>query len=586
MNEQEKASSDQNSASDEVQSDLIENSSLMQDSDGDGLANSQSALFGNEPESADTDRDESSYLQSVVLGTGPNNPKKDRHNVQSSSEVDHDIDISRVEQTKELLQGDMKQSLSGDLSSPSLDTQLEPTEPNVTQSPDPKPDIPKRKTERTDQPSIVNLLYHLLTERSGLDLSNAKLSIDQGSGTLYRGTFQKAEMNALTQEQQDLLQKTLENPSYLKGELTITVNSQKIFNVENGELKVDSYGLAGNQQQNKAQGQNQAKVIPSVPTFDAPAAYNRYQQQTQSESTVPATPASIDAYERIAQKALSDGQPREQVKQVLKLDPFHQTLTLGIGPKEASRFTDHLLNSLALQAKTNSLSPIANTDNPVAALESRVKNLESFNQHLSSQVEILSQKLEKLSQSKAFWSHSPGLNQFLGNVRDYAANTWLAARNSLRQKAGEVSLALVGTLALASTERFGEPTRGGNRVIDSGNGKRLSISREGDIKIGLSPQLQPASEYQRLLQSIDPKLPPSLQAKQIATSALKEKFTTPQIQSILSQSPKFKEIASKQGADKALQFVNVTLAAASRQNAIESQPQPQRSGHQQSQHQA
>ena len=173
----------------------------------------------------------------------------------------------------------------------------------------------------------------------------------------------------------------------------------------------------------------------------------------------------------------------------------------------------------------------------------------------------------------------------MGNVRDYVANTWLAARNSLRQKAGEVSLALVGTLALASTERFGEPTRGGNRVIDSCNGKRLSISREGDIKIGQTPQLQPASEYQRLLQGIDPKLPPSLQAKQIATSALKEKFTTPQIQSILSQSPKFKEIASKQGADKALQFVNVTLAAATRQNAIESQPQPQRARHQQSQHQ-
>jgi hypothetical protein len=390
----------------------------------------------------------------------------------------------------------------------------------------------------------------------------------------------------LTQEQQDLLQKSLEYPTGLKGELLITVNEQTIFYLVDGEVEIDSYGLVGNPQQSKFQSPKQAQTVSSPPTFDAPAAYNRYQQQSQAESTVPATPASIDAYERIAQKELSDGQPREQVKQVLKFDPFYQTLTLGIGLKEASRFTDHLLNSLADQGKTNSLSPIANTDSPVAALESRVKNLESFNQHLSSQVEILSQKLEKLSQSKAFWSHSHGLNQFLGNVRDYVANTWLAARNSLRQKAGEVSLALVGTLALASTERFGEPSSGGNRVIDAGNGKRLSINREGDIKIGLSPQLQPASEYQRLLQGIDPKLPPSLQAKQIATSALKEKFTTPQIQSILSQSPKFKEIASKQGADKALQFVNVTLAAATRQNAIESQPQPQRSGHQQSQHQA
>lgn len=586
MNEQDKASSEQNQKADKVQLDLIGNLPQIHNSAESERTNSQSGLLGNAPESANTDRDAISDLQSVVLETDSTHPSMNRDNLQDSSEVNNDNDTSRVEQTKGSLQSDIKQSLSGDFSNPILDNQLEPTSPNKPQPPNPQLDILNQKTDRTDLPSFVNLLEQKLTERSGLDLSNATLSIDQGVNTLYRGTFQKPEMNTLTHEQQDLLQKTLENPSYLKGDLSIIVNSQTIFNVENGELKIDSLGLAGNQQQSKAQGQNQAKAIPSPPTFDAPAAYNRYQQQSQAESTVPTAPASIDAYERIAQKALSDGLRMEQVKQVLKEDPFHQTLALGLGQEDASRLTDHLLNSLVDQAKTNSLSPIANTDNPVTALESRIKNLESFNQHLSSQVEILSQKLEKLSQSKAFWSHSPGLNQFLGNVRDYVANTWLAARNSLRQKAGEVSLALVGTLALASTERFGEPSSGGNRVIDSGNGKRLSISREGDIKIGQTPQLQPASEYQRLLQGIDPKLPPSLQAKQIATSALKEKFTTPQIQSILSQSPKFKEIASKQGADKALQFVNVTLAAASRQNAIESQPQPQRSSRQQSQHQA
>ncbi len=588
MNEQNEPISDQNQAASETKIDPQENSALSLNHDGDRLTDLIEALPDNDPYNADIDGEGGSNLEEMGLSPDSKSPNINRDTIAQLNELGSSIQANLVDQSEESLRQQIegRQSFTQNSSTPDFDTKLEQSSPAFVQLPELKSDIPNKNISKTELPPFIDTLYQKLRLRSNLDIENATISIYQGPEQLYRGTSQTVELNILTQEQQDLLQKSLDNPTGLKGELLITVNEQTIFQIENGELKIDSLGLAGNQQQNEAQGQNQAKAISSPPTFDAPAAYNRYQQQSQAESTVPATPASINAYERIAQKALNDRQPREQVKQVLKLDPFYQTLAQCLGKESASRLTDHLLNSLADQAKTNSLSPIANTDNPVAALESRVKNLESFNQHLSSQVEILSQKLEKLSQSKAFWSHSPGLNQFLGNVRDYVANTWLATRNSLRQKAGEVSLALVGTLALASTERFGEPTSGGNRVIDSGNGKRLGISREGEISIGLSPQLQPASEYQRLLQSIDPKLPPSLQAKQIATFALKEKFTTPQIQSILSQSPKFKEIASKQGADKALQFVNVTLAAATRQNAIESQPQPQRSGQKQSQNQA
>jgi len=587
MDEQNEGSSEQNQLASSGKPDPIENPSLPLDSDRDGLINRQKILPRKDSYSTDPNRDYVSNLDEVVLETDPKSLDTNSERIIDPNELNSDATANLTEATEESSQNIVgRQSFTQYPSTPTPDVELNENSETLAQLPDSEPKSLNENTTETTQPSFVNVFHQRLKERSNLDINNATIFVRFGSDVLYKGSIQAVELNILTQDQQDLLQKSLDDPTGLKGELLITVNEQTIFQIIDGEVKIDSLGLVGNQQQSFFPSPEQAQAVSSSPAFNPPAAYKRYQQQTQVDSTVPATPASIDAYERIAQKALSDGLHVEQVKQVLKEDPFHQTLALGLGQESALRLTDHLLNSLTDQTKTNSLSSIANTDNPVAALESRVKNLESFNQHLSSQVEILSQKLEKLSQSKAFWSHSPGLNQFLGNVRDYVANTWLAARNSLRQKAGEVSLALVGTLALASTERFGEPTSGGNRVIDSGNGKRLSISREGDIKIGQTPQLQPASEYQRLLQSIDPKLPPSLQAKQIASNALKEKFTRPQIQSILSQSPKFKEIASKQGADKALQFVNVTLAAATRQNAIESQPQPQRSRHQQSQHQA
>jgi len=61
--------------------------------------------------------------------------------------------------------------------------------------------------------------------------------------------------------------------------------------------------------------------------------------------------------------------------------------------------------------------------------------------------------------------------------------------------------------------------------------------------------------------------------KQVAQAALKD-FTVSQVCLILSESPKFKE-SSKQGADKANQFARVAIAAAQRQNAINSQPKQQ-----------
>jgi len=456
-----------------------------------------------------------------------------------------------------------RQSFAQDPAIPSLDAELEQDLQGQAPLPDVKPDslddmtpVPTPEVE-TKQPSFIDTLYQKLAKHSDLDLNNARLLVYQGMDMIYEGTPQVNWLDDITSEQQDLLQNVLDNPNGLQGELSITVNDQLIFHVKDGELKLDQYGLAGNQQLSEAQAQDPAEAPASQPAFDPSAVYNRYQQELQGQSPSSTQQAPMDAYERIAQKTLADGLTQKETSQVLSYDPFHQTLSLGLGQPEADRYNHHLLNSLGSQGKP---------DERVSALENRI-------QSLSSQLDTLIQKLDRLGQSKAFEAQSPQLNQFLGNVRTTLSNTWQEAKNALRQKAGEVSLALVAASARTSTQLFGEDTKDGLRVIDARNGRRIGLSQQGDVVINKAPALQVASEYKRLSQMVDPKLPPSLQAKQIALVALKEQFTTTQIQSILNEHPKVKEIHSYLGSDKANQFAGVAIAAAQRQNAIDSQPQ-------------
>jgi len=60
-------------------------------------------------------------------------------------------------------------------------------------------------------------------------------------------------------------------------------------------------------------------------------------------------------------------------------------------------------------------------------------------------------------------------------------------------------MVLVNTSAKAATELFGEEAKDGQRVIDS-NGKRIGINQQGDVLIAKVPEVQAASEYQRLSQ--------------------------------------------------------------------------------------
>lgn len=546
---------------------VVEDPWLSEDSDRDGLTNREEAMLGTNPYSADTDRDGVSDFQEVMLGTDPTNPNINRDSITTGNELRTDIDSRLAEPTQEPSeQAEGKQSFVQDPSIPALNTELDKGL---------QPDTLGKNVFENEQPSFINTLYQRLRERSDIDLDNATLSVFQASNPLYQGTFQVNEFNVLTPAQQDLLQKTLDDPTGLKGELTINVNDQMIFHVENGEIKLDQYRIAGSQQLAEAQGLSQAETTPQ-PDFDTSAIYNHYRQEVQGESLTSTEQDPIYTYERIAQKALENGLSQEQTKQVLKQDPFHQSLALSLGQQEAERYTGHLLNSLGSQTTP---------DDRVAALENRVQSLESFNQHLSSQLDTVNQKLERLSQSKAFKARSPQLNQFLGNVWTTFSNTLQAAKNALRQQVADISLYLVDASAKISAQKFGEESKDGLRVIDASNGKRIGLNQHGDILITKSPTIQATSLYQRFSKGVNSGLPPSIQVKQIAQAALKEKFTNPQIYKILSESPKFKEINSTQGPDKANQFASVAIAAAQRQNIIDARPRQQEQ-QKQKQHQA
>lgn len=605
---------------------------LLLDSDGDGLTNHEEILIGTNPNSGDTDRDGVGDYQEVLNGTNPFHHDTDRDGAPNGVELQNGTNLTIGDESlkdifakfdqlvaaspilSEKAESDPAQiPLKTEVLSESSSQVGSPTSSlrdSYVQDPAiPIQDVVLETNGLTDiipeagtkQSSFVDTLYQRLAERSELDPKQVTLSVYQGPDLLYRGNVQAERFNHLTPEQHDLLNQTLSNPAGLQGELKITVNDQVVFHVDNGELKVDQFGLTPSQ---LAEPQTQVPTQSAESVVSAVTTYQRYQDEISRESSSSTQPDSIDGYEQMAQKALEDGLSQGQASQVLKQHPFYQTLTQGVGQPIADRYNQHLLSSLEFQSNNDRGSSLTN----------RVENLESFKQQLSSHLEVLNHKLDKLSQSKAFETKSPQLNQFLKGVRESTqqagktlsdrveqlstqvtqhlhqmreslSNSWQAAKATLRQKAGEISLSVINASAKAATQWFGQESKEGLRVIDATNGQRLGLNQQGDIQIARKPEIQATSEYQRLSQSVDANLPPSAQVKQIAQIALKEQFTTSQVQNILSEAPKFKEINSVQGSDKASQFANVAIAAAQRQNAVDAQAEPSKQRESQSQKQ-
>lgn len=580
MDEQTEAEATQHRFANEVSADEIEECSPLQDSDGDGLTDHQEALLGTDPSNTDTDRDGVSDSQETLLGTDPNNPEPARDGISPDNNRKQPPIINDLYQWSQ--QQSNVDANQAQVRNP--EPQQPPIVSDLYQWSQQRPELNTHEAQASDalnepsseagQPAVINDIYKRLQQRTSLDIKQVTLAVYQGSELLYLGNSQSVEFDTLSPQIQDLLRKTLEDPTGLRGELAVSVNGQLVLQVQNGNLTFDEYGLTGNQKVKQAQSTTQS--TPSKPQFDPVAMHERYSQELLSNSPSPNDITPSDAFERIAQAALDDGLDSEQTKQVLKQDPFYQNFALGMGEKEAERYSGHLLNSLVSQNKT---------DERITNLENKVQSLESFNQTLSNQLVSINQKLERLNDSKAFRSPSLVIERILNNVRDLVVNSLQATKTALRQKAGEIALSAIDVSARKSTQLFGEQTKDGLRVIDTSNGKRLGINPQGDVWLSKSPDVQSATHYERLSQQVDKSFPPSLQLKQIAQAALKEQFTTPQVQAVLRHAPKFQEISSKQGVDKANQFATVAIAAAQRQNSIDARPQQQQQ-QQQKQHQA
>lgn len=78
--------------------------------------------------------------------------------------------------------------------------------------------------------------------------------------------------------------------------------------------------------------------------------------------------------------------------------------------------------------------------------------------------------------------------------------------------------------------------------------------------------------YERLSQGIDPTLTPFLHAQKVAQTALEADYSSSSVHELLRESHQFKQIESRLGQEQAEQFTALAIAAAERQNALNSLP--------------
>lgn len=218
------------------QEEPLEQSWLAQDSDGDGLTNGEELRLGTSPYSADTDGDGISDGVEAMVGTDPTLP---------APSASQPIDIQApfkpfLDSIPESNLHSQNQSIDAPLNISSR----EPEEAPVIEETPPQNALAAQGGQKT---SFIDSLYRRLSERSDLDLSQTTLFVYQDQELLYQGNSQAEQYNALTVEQNELLQQILDDPSKFQGEITIAVNDQVIFQVEDGITRVDTYGLAHNE---------------------------------------------------------------------------------------------------------------------------------------------------------------------------------------------------------------------------------------------------------------------------------------------------------------------------------------------------
>lgn len=363
----------------------------------------------------------------------------------------------------------------------------------------------------------------------------------------------------ITNKQFKKLQQAIEKPETLKngtykGVVQIRFDNQPVFHNVRGEVFVDKFQIT----QSEQKLEQSSKTVQS----DEFVVTNNSQVLGDPQNT-------INSFKQVIEK------------QQQRIEELESKLA----------FLSQSVNSIKNQSTSQWIgSTVASTAKGFGRVftnwaEKKIGQLQSLSQNPPNQsiryFEPLDMSAEQLASSQKAeaspHSNSWQISQLQEQLKEIQTNL-KSLKHSFEQTVNHVQHT-VEPIASATVSKVIEPAVG--KVLHK-MGVIYSPQNDTSTKV-TSPAI---SQYQRLSQGIDKRLPPSVQVKQIAMAALKERFTPAQIQSILSHAPKFKEISSNLGADKANQFAYVALAAASRQNAIDTQPQQQHSSQKQSQYQA
>lgn len=362
----------------------------------------------------------------------------------------------------------------------------------------------------------------------------------------------------ITDKQFTKLQQAIEQPSTLKngaskGVVQIRVNNQPVFHNVRGEVIVDKFQLAQPQQKIEQPSQ----VVPP----DQVLATNHSQllatpqtQITHFEEIIASQQQRIEELEKKL-AFLSQSATTTQNKSTSQwLSSTVANSTKGFG-KVVTSWAEKKLEQLQNLSQTPSAKSVRYFDPldmsdaqlKIAAMADASPNSHSWqNSQLQSQLQEIKTNLQSLKHN---------FEQTVHHVQQRVEPIASATMTHVVEPAVGKALQKMGVIYSPQNDAS---TKGSTTAL---------------------------SHYQRLSQAVDSKLPPSAQVKQIAIAAIKERFTPTQIQSILSQAPKFKEISSKLGMDKAKEFVGVALAAAQRQNAVDTQPKQQLQSQKQNQYQ-
>lgn len=334
---------------------------------------------------------------------------------------------------------------------------------------------------------------------------------------IYVGRELLAPQN-ITDKQFNKLQQAIENPETLKngtykGAVQIRFNNQPVFHNIRGEIFVDKFQLAQSEQKLE---QSSKTVQP-----DKILVTNNSQALEDPENTV-------NSFKQVIEKQ------QQRIEELERKLAFLSQSVNSIKNQSTSQWIRSTVTSTAKefgQLFTNW------AEKKIEQLQSLSPNLPNKSIRYFDPLDMSAEQLASSQKAEASpHSNSSQISQLQEQLKEIKT-TLKSLKHNFEQTVNDIQHR-VEPIASATVTKVIEPAVG--KVLHK---MGVIYSPQNDTFTKVSPQA--VSQYQRLSQGIDTRLPPSVQVKQIAMAALKKRYTPAQIQSILSHAPKFKSIPIK-----------------------------------------